>query len=340
MPLPEPILEVRDLSKQFQITRGLFQPKLAIRAVDGISFAVSPGQTFGLVGESGCGKSTTGRCLLRLQPITSGEVKLLGREVAQAPLNSLAWLRREAQIIFQDPYNSLNPRMRVGQLVAEPMALHGVGTVAQRWEHAEEMMRLVGLDRPYLKRFPKELSGGQRQRVCIARALVLRPKLVICDEPVSALDVSVQAQVMELLLRLQEQMGLTYLFISHDLAVVRQVSHQVGVMYLGKLVEVGPAETVLTQAVHPYTQALLAAVPRLNPFDQQRRATLRGDVPSIVRPPSGCRFHTRCPYAESVCRSEEPVMRPVGDEHSAACHLVRTHESAGVQQSSTTDGVA
>ncbi|MCB0905744.1 MAG: ATP-binding cassette domain-containing protein [Nocardioidaceae bacterium] len=284
-----------------------------------------PGETLGLVGETGCGKSTLARCLARLYPLTAGQVVFDGRDISTLSRRRLRPARREVQVIFQDPYGSLNPRRRVGSIIGDGLAIHGVAKGADRRRRVQELMDLVGLNPEHYNRFPADFSGGQRQRIGVARALALRPKLIICDEPVSALDVSIQAQVINLLVDLQEQFGLTYLFITHDLSVVRHVSRRIAVMYLGKVVEVAPADQLFEQARHPYTRALLSALPPADPdaAESRERIVLTGDLPSPVNPPSGCRFHPRCPRAEGDCVAVEPVLVPVlgdGPEHPAACH--------------------
>ena len=293
-----------------------------VRAVDGISFGIRRGETFGLVGESGCGKSTTGRSILRLIEPTSGEVRFDGRDLLSLPSNELRRLRREMQIIFQDPYSSLNPRMKVGETVEEPLVIHRVGSRADRADRVANLLRLVGLEPEHAARYPHEFSGGQRQRIGIARALALNPKFIVCDEPVSALDVSVQAQVVNLLQDLQEQLGLTYLFISHGLSVVEHISTRVGIMYLGKLVEVASSEEIFRNPLHPYTKALLSAIPIPDPELRRERLPLKGDIPTATEPPSGCRFRTRCPIAESRCADEEPELIEVTPDHFVACMVV------------------
>jgi oligopeptide/dipeptide ABC transporter ATP-binding protein len=321
----ETLLRATGLHKHFPVrSRGVLRREVGrLRAVDGVDLEVRRGETLGLVGESGCGKSTLGRTLLRLTDVTDGRVEFDGRDISTLSRAAMRPLRREMQMVFQDPFASLNPRKRVGAIVGMPLRVHRVASRAQLAGQVGELLELVGLRPEHAERFPHEFSGGQRQRIGIARALALRPKLLIADEPVSALDVSIQAQVVNLLADLQEELGLTYVFIAHDLSVVRQVSDRIGVMYLGKVVEVGPAEAVSSAPVHPYTEALLSAVPVPDP-DVARgaeRIVLQGDVPSAISPPSGCRFHPRCRYATEVCRTEEPPLvahRPGG--HEAACH--------------------
>jgi oligopeptide/dipeptide ABC transporter ATP-binding protein len=311
------LVEVSNLTKHFPASN-----KQLVRAVDGVSFVIRRGETFGLVGESGCGKTTVGRCLLRLIEPTGGEVRFDGRNLTELNRTELRGLRRRMQIIFQDPYSSLNPRMKVGQIIAEPLVVHGSGSKAEQREKVAELLRVVGLDPDYANRYPHQFSGGQRQRIGIARALALNPDFIVADEPVSALDVSVQAQVVNLLQDLQAQFGLTYLFISHGLAVVKHISSRVGVMYLGKLVELASADDIYSNPLHPYTQALLAAIPLPDPDANQRPVKrLGGDVPTPLNPPSGCRFHTRCPHATDRCKIEEPVFSEISPGHWAACHL-------------------
>ncbi len=311
----QPVLQVDRLVKRFPVAGG------AVKAVDDVSFALQPGETFGLVGESGCGKTTLGRSILRLIEPTSGSVLFQGRDLLRLKSAALRQARRDLQIIFQDPYASLNPRMRIGDAIAEPLVIHKIGNPQSRRAQAAELLRVVGLDPDYAQRYPHEFSGGQRQRIGIARALALKPKLVVADEPVSALDVSVQAQVINLLADLREQFGLTYLFISHGLAVVEHFCTQVGVMYLGKLVEVAPARRLFAQPRHPYTQALLESIPIPDPSRRKARAPLSGDAPSPLSPPAGCRFHPRCPIAVEECRRHLPPLRDLGDGHQVACWL-------------------
>ena len=323
-----PLLEVDGLKKHFPVNQGVLLSRLGktVKAVDGVSFAVDEGETLGLVGESGCGKSTTGRCINRLLEATTGAIRFGDEDVRMLRAKALKAYRREVQFIFQDPYASLNPRMTFGEIMSEPLVIHGVGTRKERQDRCKEMLEIVGLNPEHIHRYPHEFSGGQRQRVGIARALMLRPRMIICDEPVSALDVSIQAQIINLLEDLQKEFGLTYLFIAHDLAVIRHICDRVAVMYLGKIVELGGWREVYNSPSHPYTQSLLSAVPVPDPEKQHRRARiiLSGDVPNPVDPPSGCRFHTRCPIAQfPVCSEEEPPLRQVTMGHNAACHFAK-----------------
>jgi oligopeptide transport system ATP-binding protein len=308
-----PLVEVDGLVKHFPLKKGFFGSSSdggVVRAVDGLNFTVARGETLGLVGESGCGKSTTGRLMLRLIEPTSGALRYDGVDLARLSPKAMRDRRRELQIIFQDPYSSLNPRMTVENIIVEPMIIHSIGDSVSRRARAHELLDIVGLSRNYANRYPHEFSGGQRQRIGIARALALRPQFIVCDEPVSALDVSIQAQVINLMQDLQREFGLTYLFISHNLAVVRHIADRVAVMYLGKIVELTDKVSLYASPKHPYTQALLSAIPIARPSDQKRtRVMLTGDVPSPINPPSGCRFHTRCPYAEARCKAIEPPIR-------------------------------
>jgi oligopeptide transport system ATP-binding protein len=319
------LLEVRNLVKHFEVGGGMFgKPSGVVRAVDGVSFSIRRGETLGLVGESGCGKTTTGRCILQLERPTSGHIIFEGRDLTTLDASELRAVRRKLQVIFQDPYSSLNPRMTIGQIVGEPLAVHGiVRTPTARRDRVQQLLRHVGLLPQHASRYPHQLSGGQRQRVGVARALAMEPSLIICDEPVSALDVSIQAQIINLLEDLQAEFGLTYLFIAHDLAVVRHISDRVAVMYLGKIVEMSDRKTLYDEPLHPYTRALLSAVPIPDPELEMRRerVVLGGEVPSPLNPPSGCVFHPRCPIAVEQCRSVVPELRESRPGHHAACLL-------------------
>jgi oligopeptide/dipeptide ABC transporter ATP-binding protein len=319
------LVRASGLTKYFDVeTGGLFRrTRSALRAVDGVDLTIDAGETLGLVGESGCGKSTLGRLLIRLIPATSGQVVFDGQDLMALGPKALRAVRKGMQIVFQDPFGALNPRMSVEETVMEPLLIHGARRDAATREAVTRMLDKVGLPESARFRFPHEFSGGQRQRIGIARALILHPKLVVCDEPVSALDVSVQAQIVNLLSDLQGELGLTYLFIAHDLGVVKHISTRVAVMYLGKVVEVGDKRALYSRPLHPYTQALLASVPVTHPSLRRRReARIAGDIPTALAPPSGCRFHTRCPQVMAICKSEEPLMRTGPDGHGAACHLL------------------
>jgi oligopeptide transport system ATP-binding protein len=320
------LIRVENLVKHFPITRGFFQKKIgAVRAVDDVSFSIQRGETLGLVGESGCGKSTTGRCILQLHKPTSGQVEFEGVDLVHLKEEELRRMRRSMQMIFQDPYASLNPRMTVGNIVGEPLLIHKVASGKEVDERVVHLLEIVNLNPSFASRYPHEFSGGQRQRIGVARALSLQPSFIVCDEPISALDVSIQAQVVNMLEELQEQFNLTYLFIAHDLSVVRHISTRVAVMYLGIVVEVAGRKELYNSPLHPYTQALLSAVPIPDPFAEarRRRTILEGDVPSPADPPSGCRFRTRCPVAKEGCSESRPEFREVHPGHFVACHLIR-----------------
>jgi oligopeptide/dipeptide ABC transporter ATP-binding protein len=323
----EPLVELENVKKYFPVRSGLLQRETGrVHAVDDITLTIYQGETLGLVGESGCGKSTLGRTIVRLLEPTEGTIRFEGNEITKLGRRRLRPLRREMQIVFQDPYASLNPRKRIGAIVGDPLRIHGIGTRRDRQSRVQELLRTVGLAPEHYNRFPHEFSGGQRQRIGVARALALRPKLIVADEPVSALDVSIQAQIVNMFESLQDEFGLTYVFIAHDLNVVRHVSDRVAVMYLGSLVEISPADELYAKPLHPYTMSLLEAVPIPDPDVEAKRKTvvIPGELPSPVNPPSGCRFHTRCPYRQPTkCHDQAPPLRPFGDSgHMAACHWV------------------
>ncbi|MCE7986067.1 MAG: dipeptide ABC transporter ATP-binding protein [Caldilinea sp. CFX5] len=330
MPIPlqtaqKELLVVENLKTYFPIRAGILQRVVAnVKAVDGVSFTIREGETFGLVGESGCGKTTVGRTILRLQPATAGSVFFDGEDVFAKRGGDLKMLRRNMQIVFQDPYSSLDPRVPVGETIAEGLEIHGLRNRSERQEIVLEMLNKVGLNPYHANRYPHEFSGGQRQRIGIARALALRPKFIICDEPVSALDVSIQSQILNLLRELSHEFGLTYLFIAHNLSVVEHISDRVGVMYLGSLVEVSDRQQLYHNPLHPYTQALLSAIPIAKPGRKRQRIMLRGEIPSPINPPSGCRFHTRCPFAAEICKQEVPPLEQKAPGHWAACHFVES----------------
>lgn len=317
------LLEVRNLKKHYPIRKGFFSKQVgAVKAVDGITLSVEQGETLAVVGESGCGKSTTGRAILRLIEPTDGEIKFGGTDVRSLNPEQLRRFRTDMQMVFQDPYASLDPRWTVQRILEEPLRTHGSAPASELRSRVEQLMEVVGLSPYQAHRYPHEFSGGQRQRIGIARALALNPKFIVCDEPVSALDVSIQAQVLNLMQDLQEQYGLTYMFISHDLSVVKFISDRVAVMYLGRIVELAPTKELFAKPLHPYTQALMSAVPVPDPTLKKQRIVLTGDVPNPETPPSGCAFHPRCPYAVDRCRTEAPELREVDSGHQAACHLV------------------
>jgi oligopeptide transport system ATP-binding protein len=317
-----PLLEVTDLVKHYAVRGGILRRRVGtVHAVDGVSFSLQPGETLGLVGESGCGKSTVARTVLRLVEPTSGAIKINGEDIAQISKSELRPYRREMQIVFQDPFASLNPRMKAGDIVGEPLTVHGLARGAEKQARVAELFRQVGLRPDQMNNFPHQFSGGQRQRICIARALALGPSLIVCDEPVSALDVSIQAQVINLLIDLQRQHGFSYLFIAHDLAVVAHISHRVAVMYLGRIVEIADKAELFDNPRHPYTQALLASVPVANPKTKRLKPMVDGDVPSPINPPSGCAFHTRCRYGIDRCKVERPPLAEAGSGHQVACWL-------------------
>lgn len=316
------LLEVKNLKKYFPIQSGVFNKTQSfVKAVDDVSFDVYEGETLGIVGESGCGKSTTGRSIIRLIEPTNGQVIFQGKNLSELKGHDLQKVRRDLQIVFQDPYASLNPRMTVGTILEEPLKIHGLGSASERRERVKELLTIVGLTEYHFDRYPHEFSGGQRQRVGIARALITKPKLIVADEPVSALDVSIQSQILNLMKDLQEQFGLTYMFISHDLSVVRHISDRVGVMYLGRMVELAQKHSLYAAPKHPYTQALLSAVPHPNPKEIRERITLSGDVPSPANPPAGCAFHTRCHACMDICKTDRPELKQASDGHLVACHL-------------------
>ena len=330
------LLDVRNVKKYFPIHRGLLRKVVGhVRAVEDVSFQIHEGETLGLVGESGCGKTTTGRIVLRAYPPTSGQVlfRYDGQMIDLTPLSrrQLKPIRRDMQVIFQDPFSSLDPRMTVLEIVGEPLEIHGLTNVAERKERVHDLLEMVGLRVQHMNRFPHAFSGGQRQRIGVARALALEPKLIVCDEPVSALDVSIQAQVLNLLKDLQQRLGLAYLFISHDLSVVEHISDRVAVMYLGSIVELAPARQLYETPKHPYTEALLSAIPKSRPDEQKTRIVLPGDVPNPANPPSGCAFHPRCRYAQDICKTDRPPLIEVQPGHTAACHFANELNLIGIQ---------
>ncbi|ONK21769.1 dipeptide ABC transporter ATP-binding protein [Siminovitchia sp. FSL H7-0308] len=320
--MQKPLLEVKGLKKHFDIKGGVLGRKIgAVKAVDEVSFHVMPGETFGIVGESGCGKSTTGKCILQLMKPTAGKIRFEGKELTTIPPEEMRKLRRDMQIIFQDPYASLNPRHKVEKIITEPLLVHGMASAKERKARMKELLEIVGLSMYHASRYPHQFSGGQRQRIGIARALANNPKLIICDEPVSALDVSVQSQILNLLEDLRETFHLTYIFIAHDLSVVKHISHRVGVMYLGRIVELAEKDKLYSNPKHPYTEALLSAAPVPDPDVARERIILKGDVPSPSSPPLGCAFHPRCPKAMEICKIERPEFRKMEEGHFVACHL-------------------
>jgi oligopeptide/dipeptide ABC transporter ATP-binding protein len=317
-----PVVDVSDLKKHFPVKKGLLRRTVGqVYAVDGVSFSIGEAETLGLVGESGCGKSTVARTVLRLLEPTAGEIRIEGHDITRLGKGELRPYRRQMQMVFQDPFSSLNPRMSAGDIVGEPLQVHGIAHGKEKNKLVGEIFDQVGLRRSQMNAFPHEFSGGQRQRISIARALSLNPRLIVADEPVSALDVSIQAQVINLMMDLQREKRLSYLFIAHDLAVVEHISHRIAVMYLGKIVEYADKETLFTKPLHPYTEALLSAVPVPNPKLKRQKRLLQGDVPSPINPPPGCAFHTRCPYAEARCKIDTPVLREIAPGHGVSCHL-------------------
>ncbi|MDQ0256925.1 peptide/nickel transport system ATP-binding protein/oligopeptide transport system ATP-binding protein [Evansella vedderi] len=323
--MSKPLLEVKGLKKYFDVTGGIFSRKIGeVKAVDDVSFEVYEGEVLGIVGESGCGKSTTGKTLLRLIEPTDGQVFFNGEDITNLDEDGMRKKRRDMQIIFQDPYASLNPRHKVEKILSEPLIVHGIGTKEERKEKVKKILEVVGLSGEHASRYPHQFSGGQRQRIGIARALIVNPKLIVCDEPVSALDVSIQSQILNLMEDLQEEFGLTYLFIAHDLSVVKHISDRIGVMYLGRMVELTGNEALYDNPLHPYTKSLLSAIPDPDPDMKKERIILEGDVPSPSNPPSGCAFHTRCPDVMDMCKAVRPEFQEVHDKHFVACHLYDT----------------
>lgn len=318
-----PLFELKELTKRFVIKKTLLgKPEVTLTAVDKVSLTLNPGETIGIVGESGCGKTTMGRTALKLYQPTEGKIFFEGRDITDLSASEMRKYRTRMQIIFQDPYSSLPPRSTVGEILSEPVRVHKIVPKNEIKDYVLDLMEKCGLRDYYYERYPHEFSGGQRQRICIARALAVKPGLVVCDEPVSALDVSVQAQILNLLKDLQKKMGLAYLFITHDLSVVKFISDKIGVMYLGQMVEFGDKNDIFKNPLHPYTKALFSAIPSPNPDEKMNRIVLKGDIPSQINPPSGCRFHTRCPYATEKCKAQAPVYKDCGGNHFAACHLL------------------
>ncbi|MCF0150272.1 MAG: dipeptide ABC transporter ATP-binding protein, partial [Firmicutes bacterium] len=325
----EVVLKVEHLKTHFDVTKGLFAKKKIVKAVDDVSFEIYKGETFGLVGESGCGKSTLGRTIVKIYEPTAGTIQINGTDITKIKGEALKTFRKDIQYIFQDPYASLNPRMTVGEIIKEPMKIHSIyATEEEMDQKASELLQIVGLKPDHIRRYPHEFSGGQRQRISIARTLALNPKFIICDEPISALDVSIQAQIINLLDRIQQELGISYLFIAHDLSMVKHISDRIGVMYLGHLVEIGESHALYTHPMHPYSQALLSAVPIPDPIKgkEKERIILQGELPSPINPPAGCPFSTRCPYAEDICSRQIPEMKQYGDR-LVACHKVEKENS-------------
>ena len=321
------VVSVRDVTKHFPVRGGVLLRTIGhVHAVDNVSFDVRDGEAFGLVGESGCGKTTLGRLILKMYPVTSGSIVFEGQDITAIDRKELA---RRMQIIFQDPFGSLDPRLTVGGIISEGLEVHEVGTQAERADRVAETMNVVGISSHYAQRYPHEFSGGQRQRIGIARALVLQPKFIVCDEPVSALDVSIQSQILNLLRELQSQMGLTYLFIAHNLAVVKYMADRIGVMYLGEIVEQAATGELFRNPMHPYTQGLMSAIPTPDPTQRRERIVIRGEIPSPMNPPTGCRFNSRCPFAGDICHEADPVFKDYGNDHFVACHMVETETSGG-----------
>ncbi|MBP3040838.1 dipeptide ABC transporter ATP-binding protein [Bacillaceae bacterium Marseille-Q3522] len=315
------LLEVQHLKKFYEIPQGMFKQKIVVKAVNDVSFSIKKGETFALVGESGCGKSTTGKAILRLTTATAGKINFNGKNILELPYRDMRSLRKQMQMVFQDPYASLNPKKKIRQILMEPLRVHGIFNKKERLDKINEILEIVGLSKAHLNRYPHEFSGGQRQRIGIARAVILQPDFIVADEPVSALDVSVQAQVINLMLDLQKEFALTYLFISHDLSVIEHMTDRVAVMYLGEIVEVAETEELFRNPKHPYTQALMSAVPVSHPKEEKKRIIIKGDVPSPANPPSGCSFHTRCPFAMDICRQVKPQATRFAEGHTANCHL-------------------